>query len=128
MSLGWAQVLRGDLTGALARLREVDEESTAAHDAMFSMHVSVDAGDRAGLPGDMRTRARAAAEAALQRASELFEFHQDCVHAAFGIVHLAAGDASAAWEAYEAARERTGDGPPDGVDIHLGGAGPVGMR
>ena len=34
--LGWAQVLRGDLTEAVARLREVAEES-AAHDVVFSM-------------------------------------------------------------------------------------------
>ncbi|MGZ4512084.1 MAG: ATP-binding protein, partial [Mycobacterium sp.] len=36
--LGWAQILRGDLTKALTQLREVDHESTAARAAMFSRH------------------------------------------------------------------------------------------
>ena len=38
--LGWAQILRGELTNALIQLREVDEECLAARDAMFSMQAS----------------------------------------------------------------------------------------
>ena len=76
----------------------------------------------------MRQDARAVADVALERASDFFDSHSGIVYSAFGIVHLAAGDASAAWEAYEAARERTAMDPHDGLDIHLGGPGPVGMR
>ena len=36
---------------------------------------------------------------------------------AFGIVHLAAGDASAAWEAFETARQRLRHGSPNGLDL-----------
>ena len=39
--LGWAQILRSDLSGAAVRLGEVAEESAADHDAMFSMYASV---------------------------------------------------------------------------------------
>jgi hypothetical protein len=41
-------------------------------------------------------------------ASELFEYYAGSVDTAFAHVHLAAGDAAAASEAFEAARNRTG--------------------
>lgn len=105
--LAWARVLRGDLTGALPRLREVGEEYTAAHDAMFSVHVSnMEAISLAyqGQPDD----ARAAAEMALERANDFFDSTRASVYSGFAHVHLAAGEASAAWETLEAARELTG--------------------
>jgi DNA-binding CsgD family transcriptional regulator len=105
--LAWSQVLRGDLTGALPRLRAVGKEYTAAHDAMFSVHLSnMEAIALAyqGHPDDART----AAEVALQRATEFFDSTTAAVHAAFAHVHLAAGDATAAWESHETARGLTG--------------------
>jgi hypothetical protein len=57
-----------------------------------------------GRPDD----ARAAAEVALQRASDFFDSTTAAVYSGFAHVHLAAGDSSAAWEAHEAARELTG--------------------
>ena len=60
---------------------------------------------------EMRHGARAAAEAAHQSASELFEYYEGTVLSVLGFVHLAAGDASAAREAWEAARQRTGMDP-----------------
>ena len=56
--------------------------------------------------GDV-ANARARAVENLERVSESLEFYIGMAHAALGTVDLAAGDASAAWEAYEAARERT---------------------
>ena len=55
--------------------------------------------------------ARAVADANLERASDSLESHMGIVYSAFGIVNLAAGNASAAWEAYETARERTAMDP-----------------
>ena len=49
-------------------------------------------------------------------------------YAALGTVHLATGDASAAWEAYEAARERTAMDPMTASMYTLGAACPAGMR
>ncbi len=105
--LAWSQVLRGDLTRALARLREVGEEFTAAHDAMFSVHVSNMVAIALSYQGHPDA-ARTAAEAALQRASDFFDSTTAAVYAGFAHVHLAAGDASAAWQTHEAARELTG--------------------
>ena len=48
---------------------------------------------------------------ARQSASELFEYYEGTVLSILGFVHLAAGDASAAREAWEAARQRTGMDP-----------------
>ena len=105
--LAWSAVLRGDLTGALHRFREVGEEYAAANDAMFSVHVSNM--ERIllayqGHPDD----ARKAGEVALQRASDFFDSTKAAVYAGFAFAHLAAGDARAAWETHEAARELTG--------------------
>ena len=102
--LGWAQVLRGDLTEAVARLREVAE----SHD-VFSIGASVTCAYALAYLGDAAS-ARAVADVALERASD-FDSHSGIVYSAFGIVHLAAGNASAAWEAYETARERTAMDP-----------------
>jgi DNA-binding CsgD family transcriptional regulator len=55
--------------------------------------------------------ARAKAAENLARASESLEFHRGLAHAAFGTVHLAAGDAAAAWKAYQTARELTAMDP-----------------
>ena len=43
-----------------------------------------------------------------ERASDFFDSTTAAVYAGLAHVHLAAGDATAAWEAYEAARELTG--------------------
>jgi DNA-binding CsgD family transcriptional regulator len=77
---------------------------------MFSMYVSVMRASALAYTGDA-AGARAAAEAALHSASELFEYYEGTALSIFGFVHLAAGDASAAREAWEAARQRTGMDP-----------------
>jgi predicted ATPase/class 3 adenylate cyclase/DNA-binding CsgD family transcriptional regulator len=108
-TLGWAQILRGELTKALAVLREVDEESTAAGD-MFSMQASSIQAIALAYRGDIDA-ARTAADVAYQRVTDLFEAYTGIVDAALAYVHLAAGDAAAAWEAFETARERTAMDP-----------------
>ena len=105
--LGWARILRGDVTGALALLRELDEDFTAARDVMFSVHVANMEAIVLAYQGHT-VDSRKAAETALERASDLFDSTRAAVYAGFAHGHLAAGDASAAWEAQEAARELTG--------------------
>ena len=105
-ALGWAQILCGDVTGGVARLRAVIEECTAAHDVTFSVGISATRAHALAYLADTGA-ARTAAEALRRSASELMESFEGLDYSAFGVVHLAAGDASAAWEAYEGARERT---------------------
>jgi predicted ATPase/class 3 adenylate cyclase/DNA-binding NarL/FixJ family response regulator len=104
--LGWAQVLRGDLIGCVARLGEVVEESVAANDLAWATSASITRTFALAYLGDV-AHARARAVENLERVSEALEFYIGMAHAALGTVELSAGDASAAWEAHEAARQRT---------------------
>ena len=108
--LGWAQVLRGELTEGLIQLRDVDEECTAARDAMFSMITSSVRAITLAYRGQIDA-ARTAAEVAFQRLTNLFDAYTGIVYAASAFVQLAAGDASGAWQTYEAAREYTAMDP-----------------
>jgi predicted ATPase/class 3 adenylate cyclase/DNA-binding CsgD family transcriptional regulator len=110
LALCWAQVFSSDLSGAAVRLGQLAEESAADHDAMLSMYASVMRASTLAYMGDA-DGARAAAEAARQSASELFEYYEGTVLSILAFVHLAAGDASAAREAWGAARQRTGMDP-----------------
>jgi predicted ATPase/class 3 adenylate cyclase/DNA-binding CsgD family transcriptional regulator len=103
--LGWAQVLCGDLIGCAARLGEVVEDSKAANDLAFALAASTTLTYVQAYLGNVEN-ARASAVENLERTSES-QFNAGIAHAALGTVHLAAGDASSAWAAYEAARERT---------------------
>ena len=108
--LGWAQVLRGELTEGLIQLRDVDEECTAARDAMFSMITSSVRAITLAYRGQIDA-ARTAAEVAFQRLTNLFDAYTGIVYAASAFVQLAAGDASGAWQTYEAARQYTAMDP-----------------
>jgi predicted ATPase/class 3 adenylate cyclase/DNA-binding CsgD family transcriptional regulator len=108
--LGWAQVLRGDLIGCAARLAEVVEDCIAANDLVLAVAASTTRTFVLAYLGDFANAGARAAEN-FERASESMENFIGIAHAALGTVHLAAGDASAAWEAYEAARERTAMDP-----------------
>ena len=107
---GWAQILRGELTEALTQLREVEEECTAARDAMFSMQSSSIQAIAFAYQGHIDA-ARTAAEVAFERVTDLFDSYTGIVYASLAHVHLAAGDASAAWEAFEAAGQLTAMDP-----------------
>ena len=107
LALGWLELFGVDPRGATVRLASVAEDSAAAHDAMYAMYASVLRAYALAHTGDV-TGARAAAEAARRSASALFEFYEGPVHTAFAIAHLAAGDAPAAWRAYETARQCSG--------------------
>ncbi|MDQ1435357.1 MAG: hypothetical protein QOF59_2173 [Actinomycetota bacterium] len=104
--LGWARVLRGDVIGCAAQLGEVVEESIAAKDFAWAATVSPTWICALAYLGDV-ANARARAVENLERVSESLEFFIGMAHAALATVHLAVGDASAAWETYEGARGRT---------------------
>ncbi|MDT5070340.1 MAG: hypothetical protein QOK02_6495 [Mycobacterium sp.] len=108
--LGWAQVLRGDLIGCAARLGEVVEECIAVNDLAWAVSASTTLTYALAYLGDV-ANARARAVENLERVSESLELYLGMAQAALGTVHLTAGDVSAAWEAYEAARERTAMDP-----------------
>ena len=108
--VGWAQILRGELTNALTQLRELDKESTAVRDAMYSLHSTSLQAMALAYQGHIDA-ARTAVEVAFQRATDLFDTYTGIVYAASAHVHLAAGDGPAAWEAFETARERTAMDP-----------------
>jgi DNA-binding CsgD family transcriptional regulator len=104
--LGWAQVLRGDVIGCAAQLGEVVEESIAAKDFAWAATVSPTRICALAYLGDV-ANAWARAVENLERVSESLEFFIGMAHAALATVHLAVGDASAAWETYEGARVLT---------------------
>lgn len=104
--LGWVQILRGDLTTALAVLREVEAECTAAGDAVFAMHAMAIQAIAFAYQGHLDA-ARIASEVAFQRVTDLFDTFTGIVYAGSAYVHLAAGDAAAAWEAHETSRKLT---------------------
>ncbi|OBJ49430.1 LuxR C-terminal-related transcriptional regulator, partial [Mycobacterium sp. 1423905.2] len=104
--LGWVRIFYSDIHGAATGFGTLIEECGADHDPMSSMYISVVQAFVLAYAGDT-DGAKASADSARRHASELFEYYQGAVDAAFGIAHLAAGEASSAWAAYEAARERT---------------------
>jgi DNA-binding CsgD family transcriptional regulator len=105
--LAWTRILRGDLTGGLAQLREMDEDLTAARDGLFWAYVSTCQAMALAYQGHT-DQSQKTAEVALERSSDSFHANLGAVHCAFGFVQLAAGDGCAAWEAFEAGREITG--------------------
>ena len=108
--LGWAQVLRGELTKGLTQIRKLDEECTASRDATYSMHASNLQAMVLAYQGHFDA-ARTMVEVSFERAIDLFDTYTGIVYGASAHVHLAAGDASAAWAAYETARELTAMDP-----------------
>ncbi|WP_231513524.1 LuxR C-terminal-related transcriptional regulator [Mycobacterium paragordonae] len=104
--LCWSQVLRGELTSALTAMRDVDEECTAAGDALYAMITSSLRAMTLAYQGQI-TAARTAADIAFQRLSDMFDAYIGIVYAAAAFVHLAAGEAAKSWQMWEAAQERT---------------------
>ena len=103
LCLGTAQMMSGDLAGAVTQFGEVAAEAQAAHDEIWRMY---------GLGGQSlaltyqgeAAAASAAAEAALKGGAELGGRFAAVGHAGWEAA-LAAGDGAAAHEAREAARQ-----------------------
>nr|WP_253900528.1 LuxR family transcriptional regulator [Mycobacterium asiaticum] len=104
--MGWAQVLRGDLAGALPMIRSVDDAASAACDAMYSMHARSLQAQILAYQGQTEA-AETAAKVAFDRVTDLFDTYAGVVYAASAVVHLAAGDGVAALQSFSAARTLT---------------------
>jgi DNA-binding CsgD family transcriptional regulator len=94
----------GDLAGAIAQLRGVIDEATAAHDVLSRVMCLLTEGFARAYQGDANG-ARAIADVVLKESAELYEGY---AYATIAVASLAAGDATAAWQATEAARRFTG--------------------
>jgi predicted ATPase/class 3 adenylate cyclase/DNA-binding CsgD family transcriptional regulator len=107
---GYAQAMQGDLAGAVSRFGEVIEDAAAAHDAVLRVYGLMLQGGALANLGDIRG-VHAAAEQLLQAPFELGEYQEGVGHALRATANLIAGDGAAAWQSFEAGRQRTGLNP-----------------
>src|SRR5262249_12279687 len=103
--LGIAQMFEGDLASAVAHFRQVVAEAQADNDVLFAGGALLNQGQALAYHGDT-TAARAAANAALDAATELGDIMEGFAHAVLALAGLAAGDVAAAADASEAAWQR----------------------
>jgi predicted ATPase/class 3 adenylate cyclase/DNA-binding CsgD family transcriptional regulator len=101
-SLGLAQMMSGDLAGAVTQFGEVAAEAEAAHDEIWRV-ISLSGQSLALAYQGEAAAARAAAEATLEGGAELGGRYAVLGHTVLGIAALAAGDGAAAHEVREAA-------------------------
>src|SRR5262249_44361690 len=102
VGLGWALLIRGEITGAIAHLRSLLVEAKATHairvepTGLHALAIAL------AHHGD-ENAARATAEAVFGVADELGDFYLGMGYSAVATAALAAGDAEEAREASEAA-------------------------
>jgi predicted ATPase/class 3 adenylate cyclase/DNA-binding CsgD family transcriptional regulator len=107
---GYAQAMHGGPAGAVSRFREVIDDAAATHDAVLRVYALMLQGGALANLGDTRG-VQAVAEQLLQAPCELGEYQEGAGHAVRAMADLIAGDAAAAWQAFEAGRQRTGLNP-----------------
>jgi predicted ATPase/class 3 adenylate cyclase/DNA-binding CsgD family transcriptional regulator len=100
--LGVAQIFQGDLAGAVAQFAAVAVEAEAAHDEIWRADSFAYGGVALAHQGDT-VAARAAADAAIEAATELGGIEAALGYSALAFAALAAGDAATAQDATEAA-------------------------
>ena len=100
--LAWAQVMEGDLKGAVAAFRGLIAECEADHDEMLKPASRMGLSVALAHQGEVDA-ARTAADTAFETASGLDEYFQGMGHAAAATAALAAGEVSAAHVASERA-------------------------
>jgi predicted ATPase/class 3 adenylate cyclase/DNA-binding CsgD family transcriptional regulator len=105
-----ARTYRGDLAGAAAQFREVVNEAASAHDVLLQVIGLVGQSFAEAIQGEFLA-AQTLADEALDRSSNQFQYYDIPSHGAITFSRLAAGDADAAWEASEVARQFS-DGHP----------------
>jgi DNA-binding NarL/FixJ family response regulator len=93
--LGVAQLFEGDLASAAAQFADLLAEAEAAHDVIRSVHSLAYQGYALAWQGDTGG-ARAAADAAVEAASQLGLFTAGAAYSALAPAALAAGDAATA--------------------------------
>jgi DNA-binding CsgD family transcriptional regulator len=103
--LGSAHMMNGDVTTAIAELREVTDEADAAQDVLFRWCGRVNLSHALACHGEAG-QARSTAEAAIEAAAQFGGYSEGYGYAALATAALAAGDVAAAAEASAAARKR----------------------
>jgi predicted ATPase/class 3 adenylate cyclase len=103
--LGLAQAQRGDLDGAITRLRELAAASEAAHDEVWRVSTLGSLGTALAYRGEAAA-ARAAAEGTIEAGAELGEMFVGMGYQVLALAALAAGDSASADEAHEAAAKQ----------------------
>jgi predicted ATPase/DNA-binding CsgD family transcriptional regulator len=101
-SLGWAQVMQGELAEAVAQFTALVTEAESAHDLILRSTSHQGLSYALACQGEVDAAQRAA-EVTLDAATELGEMFLGTGYMASGIAALAAGDAQAAHDAGEAA-------------------------
>ncbi len=104
LCLGLAHLHRAELTMAVEQARQVATEAEAAHDPLFGAQSLTLLAEALACQGDSRG-ARAAADACVEAAAELIDFHRAFGFGAVTDTRLAAGDVPGAVSAAEAACE-----------------------
>jgi predicted ATPase/class 3 adenylate cyclase/DNA-binding CsgD family transcriptional regulator len=112
--IGWAQTYLGDLRGAVDQLQSVVAEATVANDGLMRVIGLLTTGFALAYQGDS-SGARAVADVVLKESSGLAEFYEGYGYVVDAVASLAAGDATAAWQACQTARQFTGFVPATGV-------------
>ncbi len=103
----WARLCRGELARAALQVRELVDETTAAHDGLLRVYTLNMQSSVLAFSGDP-DGAQAAADASLGGCAELGEAPEGVCYTGLGIAGMAAGDAAAARQAYEASHQRFG--------------------
>src|SRR5262249_40170563 len=104
-TLGLAQMMKGDLSDAVAQFRAVTADADTANDVLFKWGGRLTLSYALAFQGDTGA-ARAVADASLQAAGDLWWYNQGFSYAVLATAAVAAGDVAAAAEASESAWQR----------------------
>ena len=96
-TLGLAQMMKGDLPEAIAQIRAVTADADAAHDVLFRWGSRLALSNALAFRGETNT-ARAAANASLAAATDLWPYNEGFSYAVLATAAVAAGDVAAAAE------------------------------
>jgi DNA-binding CsgD family transcriptional regulator len=99
--LGVAQMMNGELAGAVAQSRELVAEAEAAHNVLWWVSSQIIQGQALAWQGET-SAARAAANLAIELAAELGWIHEAYAYGTLARAAIAAGDVAAAKDASEA--------------------------
>ncbi len=114
LSIAFAQLMEGDVSGAVAGFRGLIAECEADHDELLKPVSRMGLGVALAYRGELDA-ARAAADTALEISSGLDDYFQGMGHAAAATAALAAGDVSAAHDASERAYQHFCVSQPQGA-------------
>lgn len=103
-TLGLAQMMKGVLSEAITQFRAVTADADAAHDVLFRWGSRLALCNALAFRGDTEA-AKAAANASLAAAADLWPHNQGFSYAVLATAAVAAGDVAAAATASEAAQE-----------------------